>query len=271
MTLAFLLSAIENKNQITLVEKLPYIGGCHSVNTEFTAFSEHGPRIYSDRFVYFKNLLTQLGTSWNELFTESKFQISKIGTFNKYTFGEIISFINAWFLMPIRNQKSTSMMEFCCRYGFTEPSKNYIDRLCRLTDGTDYSKYSVYKFLALVNQQSLYKLYQPKYPNNIGLFSIFTKALLKRNVLIKTGTTVDRIQSQHIIICNNQTIDADHIIFAIPPQQMIPILEKSNLSGIFPINQKYIADNSYNKYPNVCFTWNTNVLHGVKRVWGFPH
>ena len=66
--------------------------------------------------------------------------------------------------------ENVSMKHFMETNLFTSNTKDYIDRLCLLTDGASSEKYSLNKFFQLVNQQFFHTIYQPKYPNDIGLF-----------------------------------------------------------------------------------------------------
>jgi hypothetical protein len=176
LTAAWLLS--KSGKRCTILESAKQIGGCHSVRRENGLFSEHGPRIYSGSFVNFKALLKDLGTSFDDLFTRYWFSISTIGgkTTKSMTWGEIWAFFKAYIGFSFGvDYKTTSMAEFMKSHKFTEKTRDYIDRLCRLTDGAASDNYSVYKFLQLLNQEAPYILYQPKQPNDEGLLGLLWK------------------------------------------------------------------------------------------------
>lgn len=272
LSLAWLLA---KKHNVTIVESLPTAGGCHMAqvtreDAAVTHFTEHGPRVYTDRSKYFAHLLKDMGLSWNKLFIPYKFQISNIGDFKQFTFSELKSLTVAWFSSSAVN-KTTSMYDFTANNKFTEKSRDYIDRLCRTTDGTDSRNYSVWKFLQLVNQQYLYTMFQPTSPD--GLIKNWTAALIKQGVKIKTSCTVEQIIMRDIIVGINTShgiIPADQVILACPPQQVLPILQASKLAWCLPnLTKDYLNHTSYNRYISISFIWSTDVLLN-KRVWGFP-
>ncbi len=271
LALAWLLA---KNNQITIIDKLSTIGGCHSskakaIDGKIYDFSEHGPRVYSSRSKYFKHWLREMNLDWDQFFTPYKFQISNIGGPANFTVSELLSFIRAWINSDAKN-KSTSMKNFMLQNNFTQKSQDYVDRLCRLTDGADSSNYSVWKFLQLVNQQYLYTLYQPKAPNNQLLFPAIQNKLESMKVKIMTSTDVISIAHDSISTTKG-TIQSDQIIFACPPQQVYNILSNSNLLHILPdLTKDYLKTNSYIPYISISFTWDNDVLANTKRIWGFP-
>lgn len=271
LTLAWLLSP---NNKVTIIDKQASIGGCHASDSNYDDrkiqnFSEHGPRVYSGRSKYFVRWLGDMGLKWDQLFKPYKFQISQIGGFTKFTAGEILSFAKRWF-MSTKVNKTTSMADFMREAGFTATSTDYVDRLCRLTDGADSTRYSVWKFLQLVNQQYLYTLYQPIKPNNMLMMSLIKDKLINRGVKFMLATTVASIDKT-TISTDKGSVEADQIILACPPQQMYKILDKSKLLWCLPnLSIDYLKNNSYNHYISISFTWDIDVLGNTKRTWGFP-
>jgi protoporphyrinogen oxidase len=271
LTLAWLLAKY---NSVTVVDKLSNIGGCHAaistkIDDKIYDFNEHGPRVYSSRSKYFMHWLNDMKLDWNKYFTPYKFQISQIGRPINFTKFEFLSFVKAWFKSNAKN-KSVSMKDFMIQNNFTEESKDYIDRLCRLTDGASSANYSVWKFLQLVNQQYLYTLYQPKAPNNQQLFPVIQNKLTSLGVKFILSTEVLSITTNSVSTGKGDII-SDQIIFACPPQQLSKILSKSNMLNILPdLTDEYLKTNSYIPYISISFTWDFDVLANTQRVWGFP-
>ena len=58
MTLAWILAS--NNKSVILIEKESSLGGCHRVHRVGGYFSEHGPRVYSDSYINFTNLLKEM-------------------------------------------------------------------------------------------------------------------------------------------------------------------------------------------------------------------
>jgi uncharacterized protein with NAD-binding domain and iron-sulfur cluster len=80
MTLAWILS--NQKKSVLLIEKDEVLGGCHKVLRVNGYFTEHGPRVYSDSFVMFNEILLEMGFTYTDLFNPYKFKISNIDMIN---------------------------------------------------------------------------------------------------------------------------------------------------------------------------------------------
>ena len=145
-----------------------------------------------------------------------------------------------------------STNSFLTNYNFNDKSKDYIDRICRLTDGADSSRYTLNQFLQLINQNLLYSLYQPRKPNDKLLFKLINDYLMKTNKIeIMLNTEVTQLNVDNDIISNITTsrgiIQGRNVILAIPPRSILKILENSNLTDIFIDNFKdWTIKTSYN-------------------------
>ena len=165
-----------------LIDKNDNIGGCHRVLRINGLFTEHGPRIYSSSYLNTINILNDMGINFYDIFTEYNFSISNIGgkSIKNLSFKELL--ILGWnFLINSKNTQIISMTDFMEKHNFSTNSKDYINRLCLLTDGASADKYTLFEFLELANQQILYKLYQPKKPNDKLLFPLMLKSLMSTN------------------------------------------------------------------------------------------
>ena len=119
------------------------LGGHHRVlRTGGGLFTEHGPRIYSDNYQNFRRLLHEMGLDFHDLFTPYKFSISSIGgrTFWDLTWREKFWMAVAslqFFLAPTARDtwKHITLAEFMAQHAFTAATRDYFDRLSRLTDG----------------------------------------------------------------------------------------------------------------------------------------
>jgi hypothetical protein len=172
------------------------------------------------------------------------------------------------------------METFLLSNHFTEKSINLIDRICRLTDGAGIEKYTLNEFLQLFNQQILHKLYQPKSPNDNGIFLAWKNYLLQNNVKFLLNSKVtnlipnqnnDKIDS---IIVNNQIIYCDKLVIATPPLNIVELLETSqnnfikNSFGDFDKLKVLANRTAYIDYISVTFHWNTRL--NLPKVYGFP-
>jgi UDP-galactopyranose mutase len=158
LTLSYILGNLGKK--CLLVDKNNNVGGCHRVLRVDGLFTEHGPRIYSNSYVNTIQILKKMGINFYDIFTEYNFSISTIGgkSLSNLKFREIF-LLSLQFLINSSKNKNVSMDEFMTKHNFSSNSRDYINRLCLLTDGASSDKYTLFEFLELANQQLLYKLF----------------------------------------------------------------------------------------------------------------
>jgi len=277
LTLAYYLGKLNKK--CLLVEKQSAIGGCHRVIRKNGLFTEHSPRVYSNAYLNFIKLLENMGGKFNDLFVPYNFSIPTIGieSIKYFKFKEIIVFIIEFIRLFIDEDysKYISMEQFMEKHNFSDKAIDFIDRLCRLTDGANIEKYTLFEFLQLINQMSLYKLYLPSKPNDIGLLKLWSSAILStNNVDILLNKEVTNIQYKENKI-EYITIDGikyfgNNFILAIPPEPILDILKNSNIENSFIEKdfEKWVDENSYIDDLGITFHWNTNLK--LKKIWGFP-
>ena len=285
LTLAWYLGKTNKK--VLIVEKESTLGGCHRVQRVDGLFTEHGPRVYSDSYINFINLLEDMDLKFNDLFTEYNFDLSNIGNKTKYDLSkyELICFTLAILKLSFVEDygKNKSIKTFMDENSFSEESKEYIDRVCRLTDGAKSDKYTLFQFLQLANQQVLYKLYQPKLPNDRGLIKLWSEKLLSnKNIDILLNHDVIKLnKSNNIIVSvdikdnislNNYKLNGKNFIFTTPPKPMINLLKKSNgcedAFGPIKLFEKWGLQNSYFDYIPITLHWNNKIK--LPKIQGFP-
>jgi phytoene dehydrogenase-like protein len=76
MSLAWLFGSKNSK--VLLIERDERLGGCHRVQRVDGYFSEYGPRVYSNSYIMFIELLKDMDIDFFQIFTESTANISKI-------------------------------------------------------------------------------------------------------------------------------------------------------------------------------------------------
>ena len=72
MTIAWILS--NQKKKVILIEKDKILGGCHKVLRLDGYFTEHGPRVYSNSFLMFIQILSDMNIAFSDLFIPYKFK-----------------------------------------------------------------------------------------------------------------------------------------------------------------------------------------------------
>jgi hypothetical protein len=285
LTLAWYLAKTNKK--VLLIEKESTLGGCHRVQRVDGLFTEHGPRVYSNSYLNFIDLLKDMNLDFDDLFTLYDFNITNVGGKNHHslTNSEKVSFILAFIRLTLFPSygKDISILKFMENNNFTEESKEYIDRVCRLTDGATSDTYTLFQFLELVDQQIIYDLYQPMLPNDRGLIKVWQEKLLsKNNIDILLNHEVIKLESKNnkiisVIIkdritLNQYNITGKKFIITLPPKPMIQLLKNSNEAknafGNIKILERWGLQNSYFDYIPITLHWNKQL--DLPKVQGFP-
>lgn len=260
----------------TVVDSADDIGGCHRVNRRDGKFSEHGPRVYTSAYKTFEAMLHEMGVNYDTIFTPYKFKLSSIGgrTISNLSAGEIFWLTYAYFANALgADYTGVSMREFT--KDFRPESIDYIDRLCRLTDGASISNYSVHKFLQLLNQQGT--IYQPRDPNDKLLFRIWREKLEELGVKFLLRTSVASLVTTDgaitgVNISGGKMLKCKNVILAIPPTRLLQLMLKSGIGRICNMSIEnftaWAQKNSYSDFISVCFEWNNRVQ--LDSTWGFP-
>jgi len=277
LTLALYLS--KYKRKVALLEKETSLGGCHSVKRVDGLFTEHGPRVYLGNYLVFKDLLqNELQTNYGELFTEYKYGNADFANtiWNNLSWRELFLFAMA-FLNLNESYKKISLQDYLEKYQFSSQAKDILDRIGRLTDGGGIGQYTLFSFLQIINQNLLYnKVYEPRKPNDIGLFKIWREELEKRGVDIYINNEVNDIHISGNRIewitasgINGKRFYSENFIFAMPPYQINQIFQKNNIDTGFRDNfGKWAEDTNYITYIPVVFHWNKKI--DIQKKWGYP-
>lgn len=271
----------DKKEKIMIIEKDKFIGGCHKVNRQKYEneyyFCEHGPRMYFSNYLNFKMILNKIGLKFNDVFVRYKLTMiqslyEEVIKPNIFNFNEIMTLTISFFklLLDPNYAKNLSLYDFMKDNNFTEKAFDYIDRNARITDGSDIYKISLNTYLSILNETLLYNAYQPKLPNDDGLFNIWKNNLT--NVDFKLDTEVIKIEKENEIIKLTTPKDnyyCNKVIIAIPPVNLYKILNNSpeNLRTINDLAE-YSEQTNYNTYVCVTFHWNYE-LTDLPKDYGF--
>jgi protoporphyrinogen oxidase len=271
----------DKKEKIMIIEKDKFIGGCHKVNRQKYEneyyFCEHGPRMYFSNYLNFKMILNKIGLKFNDVFIRYKLTMiqslyEEVIKPNIFNFNEIMTLTISFFklLLDPNYAKNLSLYDFMKDNNFTEKAFDYIDRNARITDGSDIYKISLNTYLSILNETLLYNAYQPKLPNDDGLFNIWKNNLT--NVDFKLDTEVIKIEKENEIIKLTTPKDnyyCNKVIIAIPPVNLYKILNNSpeNLRTINDLAE-YSEQTNYNTYVCVTFHWNYE-LTDLPKDYGF--
>jgi protoporphyrinogen oxidase len=264
-------ATLADKNEkIMIIEKDAVIGGCHKVNRQKYEneyyFCEHGPRVYINNYVNFKMILNKLGVKFKDLFIRNKKTTLEtlyddVIKTNIYNNNENLSLMKEFLnlLFDPNYAKNLSMKEYLINNNFSKKAIDYTDRTCRIIDGGDINKISLNTFLHVMNETLLYNTYQPRMPNDEGLFYIWRRYL--KQIEIKLNTIITKIDETDSIITltsnNENKYYTKKLILAIPPENLNKILINSS-SNINTINdlELYANNTKYNEYISITFHWN---------------
>ena len=285
LTLAWYLA--QQKKKVLIIEKEKELGGCHRVQRVDGLFTEHGPRVYSDSYINFTNLLKEMDLDYNKIFTPYTFDLTNIGTKKKTDLSLYERFCLGLGILALTFNseygKQTSILEYMKWFSFKEETIDYIDRIVRLSDGATAERYTVFQFLQLANQQFLYSLHQPKLPTDQGLIKLWQEKLLKTGfVKIKVNHEVTVINKNkdneidNIVVLDRSNLNQSEVkggkyIITIPPKPLVKLLKNSKVENAFGnINelQKWSDQNSYFDYLPITLHWNYVV--DLPKIQGLP-
>jgi hypothetical protein len=280
-----LAQVLSKTSRVLLVEKRDYLGGCHGVTRVHDGMmTEHGPRIYIDNFLMFKELLNDMGAKFDDLFVKYNFSTVSmmLEAIRVLSLREIATL--GWSFMTLNNSyKEITLLEYLSSHDFSKASIDILDRIGRLTDGGSADTYTLFSFLQILNQNFLYGIYQPRVPNDVGLFRIWEDALLKCGVAIMKNATVEEFvvdaanaKVLGVALRDSRTNDrpivcgCNNIILACPPQDVQRILSAhGELGAAFGPNfERFQEETQYLPYISVIFHWRSEIT--VPKIWGYP-
>jgi hypothetical protein len=270
--LTFATLAADENEKILIIEKNSSIGGCHNVNRQQFEnemyFCEHGPRVYFNNYLNFRTILKKMNLDFYKLF--KKFNLSLFETLinemDSFNFREVLIFTKDYFKLFFNPNYALnlSMSDYMINNKFSEKAINRIDRSCRFMDGGDSTKISLNIFFNVINECLLYNIYQPKKPNDEGLFLYWYNYLKSKKVDFKLKSGVKKIveNDEYIKIEteNGEIIQTKKLIIAIPPENLIKILKNSpdtikNSFGNFEALSDYSSKTEYGEYISITFHW----------------
>jgi len=262
MTLATLLPGYN-----LLLERESTLGGCHRVRRVNGYFTEHGPRIYMTSYVNTINYLKTIGINFYDYFAPYNFQFLNIGKdqiVKTLSYGEIFSFFKEYVVLFFNSNhgKDQTMKEWMEDERFSKESVDYIDRICLLTDGADITRYTLWEFLNLLNQNIFYTALQPKTPNDYGFIKDWSEQI-KCDVLLETEALEI---TKDTVITNNSTFYYDKLILAMPPLHVKQLVDKSEYK---PFDEKWLEFAVLTEYKTyVPVTLHFKDKLEIDNIWG---
>ena len=250
-------------------------GGCHRVDRINGLFSEHGPRIYSGSYLNFHALLKEHKVKSG--FKPYKFTIAPSLTrksadntasqaLNVFTLSELLRIGGCYIHSMVDSEYYLSRSAKQVFGHFRKESVDYIDKICRLTDGAGANRYTAYEFFQLINQNMFYDILEPSLPNDLGWVQELVKSLEKRGVYFKMDqnvTKLDKNGNGHYDI-NTDTAGyvGKNVIFATPTDTLSKFFPKFNHIDMIDYNRKSL----YETYIPFTLHWDEKLK--LKDIWG---
>jgi len=273
LTLAYVLG--KQGKKVLVVEREDAIGGCHRVKRLNGLFTEHSPRVYLNSYKNMKHILLDMGSSFEEMFTPYDFSVWSIAA-------ELTGHVSWWELFLLfltgtymvlhpSHLYHTSVREYGEQHGFSASTMDYLDRVCRVSDGAGADRYTMYQLVQLVNQQGWYGMFQPKKPLDVDFWPLWSRALERVGVPVMLNTSVTNLMLLRgrvsAVQTDNGVFGADKVVLAVPPPALQSILSASSIGKAFGPTQWY-TDAAYNSDIAATFHWDSVVT--VPKKWGFP-
>ena len=265
--------------RILIIDRETEIGGCHRVKRDVNGlFTEHGPRIYLSIYYNFFNLMNEMGLQVEDVFVNYKYSfddVAKEKLLPHYTFYEIFMFALAYLMYVINDDygKDISLYEYLRGHGFSLKVIDIFDRLCRFTDGGNVYSYSLNKILKLTDSSPMLKIYQPKAPLDVVLFSTWKKFLSNRGVDFMLGFHIVDYDIQNnnvetITLSNSEKIRCGKLVFAVPPVALANIIQYENglrnAFGNYSDFERWVDKTKYIDYISITYHFKDKLGLSIK-------
>lgn len=241
-----------------LIDLESSLGGCHRASRVDGRFVEHGPRVYHDRYVNTKNVLCDIGTSWDDIFVKAQFSphfIDGKPWYRHLSARESLVLSIEYLIMALFDRdrgRNETVEEFSKKHGFEKSSIEYLDLVCRFSDGAGADRYSMWEFMSGFDQHTAGSFYEPRVPHDVGLFAIWESHLAsKGTVVMMKNERVVRISSESVMLASGKEIRGKRVVCAIPPKPLVALLRASGVrdSRI----EKFAIETDYNEYMSVAY------------------
>lgn len=213
----FAMASMAPKNAL-VVEARSTLGGCHRTDRDDKGYmAEHGPRVYSTRYKYVRAILEHVGLKYDDWFGRPyDFTLTEIG-------GQAFTSVLSWsewikmarlFLLPPEGSVDSVLLN----HGFSVAARDRADRICRMTDGADATRYPFTTFIALLDVQGLYDLRQPSAPLD-RFWTTWRLALEERGCTFDVGHGPAHVLDSlplRVSLGNGQVVRARQVVLAYP-------------------------------------------------------
>ena len=269
---AYLLAKRKRKrSRVCVVDREASAGGCHRVRRVGTAglFTEHGPRVYVSNYRTFRRWLAEMGLRFDDYFTDYKFGMLPVGSVwssMKAKDLAVLASHYALFFFGRRDAYRYSSVAETFAGSVSPEAMDYLDRICRLTDGAGAETYTVYELFQLLNQNALYRLKQPRVANDRpgGWVHDVQRVLVNMGVIFRFNADVEGISASNdaVVLRGGERIAfRKRVILCVPPASL-----RALVPGAVP---RGVAD--YETYIPVTLHWRKGQRIKFPQIWGQGH
>lgn len=226
--------------RVCVLEQNEEIGGCHYVDRHAGGlFSEHGPRVYSGAYVNVRAMLRRIGLRWDDVFVRHPFSPQLIDGKRWYQWlsaRESLALSAAfvrWWALGDAWARAVSVDEWAAGHGFSRASREYLDLVCRFSDGAGSARYSLHEFLSGFDQHALHAFYEPRRALDASLWPAWRAHVERRGGVVVAGAPVERIEHRGgaatAVVAGGVSYRAARFVFAVPPVALAELLRASGL------------------------------------------
>ena len=269
---AYILAKRNRKmNKVCVVDREASAGGCHRVRRvgRERFFTEHGPRVYVSNYRTFRRWLEDMGLHFDDYFTDYKFGMLPVGSVwssMKAKDLAVLASHYALFFFGRREAYRRSSVADTFASSVSPKGMDYLDRICRLTDGAGAETYTVYELFQLLNQNALYRLKQPRTANDRpgGWVHDVQRVLTDMGVVFRFDlgvAGVDRTRNAVVLRNGERIAFRKRAILCIPPAAL-----RTMVPGTVPHG---VVD--YETYIPVTLHWRGHLNHELPQIWGQGH
>lgn len=213
------------------------LGGSHAVYRDPEGlYTAHDPKVYSNAYALSWELFPDLREYMvNYNYSSMEIILKTIKAMNLLDWPIVLSSLP---LMPLVLLKdvSVSSMFFWCSPGF----RKHLDRVCLLTDGADFTRYPMSKFLGLINHQLFSQLLVPG-----KSLDKFWELEYKKH-----GSRVD-LNSKLVKLSKDQLVFQDKTIVFGPKDKVLVCCPPSS----WPESLGTLEGSDYQEYLSITFHW----------------
>ena len=239
LTVATILINENPNSKIIILDNNKSLGGQNrTIRGPNGEFEEHSPRFQSGAYLNFKTILKDMGLNFNDLFTQYTLPVQRLFPALPHLSIPTLVRLTITFILFLIDDKYGNDIPLIEIAGGNKKDISFLNQITRLVDGGTVHNTRLNQLFQIINQNTLYGMYQPNETTDTGLFKQWEEYLYNKGVEIKLNIKVVDIEELKGM--------GNKIILAIPPIALSKLIPSYNL----------IAEKTaYSKYIPITFHW----------------